>query len=63
MHVESTELVSNIWNESRNRIKGFIVKRVRNEADAEDVLQNVFFKIHLPLVTASAQVSTAPCAC
>lgn len=46
MQVESAELVSQIWNESRNRIKGFIAKRIDNEADVEDVLQDVFCKIH-----------------
>lgn len=46
MQVESAELVSQIWNDSRNRIKGFISKRIDNEADAEDVLQDVFCKIH-----------------
>jgi RNA polymerase sigma-70 factor, ECF subfamily len=46
MQVESAEIVSRIWDESRNRLKGFIAKRINNEADAEDILQNVFFKIH-----------------
>lgn len=46
MQVESAELVSQVWNDSRNRIKGFISKRIDNEADAEDVLQDVFCKIH-----------------
>jgi RNA polymerase sigma-70 factor, ECF subfamily len=42
----NSEIVSQIWDESRNRIKGFIAKRINNEEDVEDVLQNVFFKIH-----------------
>ena len=46
MDVESAEIVSQIWEESRSRLKGFINKRIENEADAEDVLQNVFFKIY-----------------
>jgi RNA polymerase sigma-70 factor (ECF subfamily) len=46
MQTESAELVSQIWNDSRNRIKGFIAKRIDNKADVEDVLQDVFFKIH-----------------
>lgn len=46
MSEKSAEIVSQIWKRSSNRIKGFIVKRVRNESDAEDVLQNVFIKIH-----------------
>jgi RNA polymerase sigma-70 factor, ECF subfamily len=46
MQEQTTELVSQIWGESRTRLKNFIAKRINNEADAEDVLQNVFFKIH-----------------
>ena len=46
MQEQTTELVSQIWEDSRTRLKNFIAKRIGNEADAEDVLQNVFFKIH-----------------
>ena len=46
MREEPAELVSQIWDESRNRIKAFIAKRIKNESDVEDVLQDVFFKIH-----------------
>jgi RNA polymerase sigma-70 factor, ECF subfamily len=46
MQEQTTELVSQIWEESRTRLKNFIAKRIANEADAEDVLHNVFFKIH-----------------
>jgi len=46
MQEQTTELVAQIWGESRTRLKNFIAKRIDNEADAEDVLQNVFFKIH-----------------
>ncbi len=46
MQEQSTELVSRIWGESRARLKNFIAKRINNEADVEDVLQDVFFKIH-----------------
>ena len=42
----NTEIVSQVWEESRTRLKGFINKRINNEFDAEDVLQNVFFKIY-----------------
>ena len=46
MHEQSDELVSQIWNESRNRLKNFIAQKVDNEADVEDILQDVFCKIH-----------------
>lgn len=41
-----TPSTSEIWNEFSNRLKGFILKRVNNEYDAEDILQDVFCKIH-----------------
>ncbi len=46
MQAQTAEIVSQIWNESRNRIKGFIAKRIDNEADVEDVMQEVFFKMY-----------------
>jgi len=35
-----------IWNEFRDELKGFIGKRVSNSDDADDILQDVFEKIH-----------------
>jgi RNA polymerase sigma-70 factor (ECF subfamily) len=35
-----------IWLEFGDRLRGFIVRRVRSEADAEDILQEVFLRIH-----------------
>ena len=35
-----------IWENFRNSLKQFIMRRVQNEDDAEDILQNVFLKIH-----------------
>ncbi len=35
-----------LWTEFGDRLRGFIVRRVRNEADAEDILQEVFLRIH-----------------
>ncbi|MBS1795362.1 MAG: RNA polymerase sigma factor SigZ [Acidobacteria bacterium] len=46
MSAESFDVVTRLWEESRNRIKNFIGRRIGNEADVEDVLQNVFIKIH-----------------
>lgn len=37
--------VSDIWNEFHKELKAFIAKRVRNETDTEDILQEVFIKI------------------
>lgn len=35
-----------IWEELREPLKRFIARRVKNEHDAEDILQNIFCKIH-----------------
>lgn len=46
MFEDTTETVSLLWAESRNRLHSFIARRVKNDADADDILQDVFFKIH-----------------
>jgi RNA polymerase sigma-70 factor (ECF subfamily) len=35
-----------VWKEFRGALKGFVLKRVQNEEDSEDILQDVFSKIH-----------------
>ncbi|OPX87329.1 MAG: RNA polymerase sigma factor SigZ [Pelotomaculum sp. PtaB.Bin104] len=35
-----------IWEEFRTPLKNFIKKRIPNELDTDDVLQEVFVKIH-----------------
>ena len=35
-----------IWQEFSDRLRSFILRRVRSEHDAEDILQDVFWKIH-----------------
>lgn len=35
-----------IWEEFREPLKRFIARRVKDEHDAEDILQNIFLKIH-----------------
>lgn len=42
----ATEL---IWNNFQAELLGFIKKRVQNPFDAEDILQDIFIKIHLNL--------------
>lgn len=44
--MNENEIVSQIWEESRTRLKNFIARKINNSSDVEDVLQNVFFKIH-----------------
>ena len=40
------ELTERIWSDFHQRLLGFIKKRISNEALAEDILQEVFIKIH-----------------
>lgn len=35
-----------LWTAFSDRLRGFIAKRIRGEADVQDVLQDVFAKIH-----------------
>ncbi|MCC6178968.1 MAG: RNA polymerase sigma factor SigZ [Chloroflexi bacterium] len=35
-----------IWRELHDRLRAFIVTRVANQADADDILQEVFLRIH-----------------
>ena len=43
----SKNLISSaIWHEFNTSLRGFIRKRVSNEQDMEDILQEVFLKIH-----------------
>ncbi len=40
---ENTEI---LWNQFRSGLKLFILSKVKNEDDADDIMQNVFLKIH-----------------
>src|SRR5829696_9038799 len=35
-----------IWSEFGDRLRAFIARRVASEADADDILQEVFLRIH-----------------
>lgn len=40
-----------VWRSFYSPLRNFIIKRVKNDHDADDILQNVFMKIHANLDT------------
>ena len=42
----AVDVTAQIWQDLSHRLSSFILRRVRNEDDAEDILQDVFWKIH-----------------
>lgn len=47
----TTSDVKAIWQEFHQRLRGFILQRVNNPADADDILQEVFVRIYQRLTT------------
>lgn len=48
-----TQPLENLWDQYCRRLLAFIRQRVSNDADAEDILQEVFIRIHRNLCCAS----------
>ena len=44
-HVQACD-TQQIWSEFSDRLRAFISRRVDSAADAEDILQDVFLRIH-----------------
>lgn len=38
--------IESIWAEFSKPLKGFIGRRIKNDQDVDDILQNVFYKVH-----------------
>ncbi|MBF0458057.1 MAG: RNA polymerase sigma factor SigZ [Nitrospirae bacterium] len=43
--------MENLWQEHKTRLRNYIANRVRNHDDADDILQDVFLKVHTNLHT------------
>lgn len=43
--MQDTEIAARVWTESGRRLKNFIARRVGRPDEAEDILQDVFYKI------------------
>jgi RNA polymerase sigma-70 factor (ECF subfamily) len=46
MIAQTENTTHQIWSELKTSLRGFIARRIDNEADADDILQNVFLSIH-----------------
>lgn len=49
-----------IWSQFSDKLRGYIGKRVNNSDDADDILQDVFLKIHSKLDTLDDQSRIGP---
>lgn len=52
--------IENIWREFSANLKQFILKRISDESIAEDILQEVFIKIHSQIDTLEDMVGRLP---
>ncbi len=43
---EAAQLTEAVWREFHQRLRSFLRRRVANDADAEDLFQDVFMRIH-----------------
>lgn len=48
-----------LWQEYRARLRGYVAKRVRHNDAVDDILQDVFLKVHASLATVKSQDSIA----
>lgn len=56
-HVDN---VDRVWNEFSGQIRGYLLKKVRVEDDADDLLQEIFIKIHSNLDKLQDEQKLAP---
>jgi len=58
--MKTTENTADIWNEFSGQIKGYLLSKVKQEDDAEDLLQEIFIKIHSSLGNLNDEKKLAP---
>ena len=46
MDEKKTRAVLPIWREMHDRLRAFIATRVSNEAEVDDIVQEVFLRVH-----------------
>jgi len=55
-----TEKTERLWRDFHRRLGAFIARRVANKADAEDILQDVFLRVHRRVATLEKAGSLVP---
>jgi RNA polymerase sigma-70 factor (ECF subfamily) len=55
-----TITTENVWREFSDRLRGFIGKRVASAADADDLLSDVFVKVHSHIDSLEDEARLAP---
>ena len=55
-----TITTENVWREFSDRLRGFIGKRVSSTADADDLLSEVFVKVHTRIDSLEDEARLAP---
>jgi len=55
-----TITTENVWREFSDRLRGFIGKRVASAADADDLLSDVFVKVHAHIDSLEDEARLAP---
>jgi len=58
--MKTKENTADIWNEFSGQIRGYLLGKVKQENDAEDLLQEIFIKIHSSLGQLQDEKKLAP---
>ena len=58
--MKTKENTAEIWNEFSGQIRGYLLGKVKQENDAEDLLQEIFIKIHSSLGQLQDEKKVAP---
>jgi len=58
--MKTTENTADIWNEFSGQIRGYLLSKVKQKDDADDLLQEIFIKIHSRLGDLKDEKKLAP---
>lgn len=58
--MDTAENIGKLWELFRDGLRSFILSKVKNEADADDILQEVFIRVHENLANLSDRSKIKP---